>query len=509
MADVASLAGQAIGSGGGKAGAAAGEFLEQQSVLKGINDVVGVAANWIAVGQFVVQAIQGALSKAPDPVQLLQDIQATLTDVLTELEALVAQTKMFAMQPMLTAAHDRLRTISVEGVGPTAKDVNESEFFSAVQDAAYAFADSTYWIRPFLAKLTFFGQSSGDNPIVDEYLPNNGQPSAQSMQNIQGAPFVYDPSLALPAFAAAIGFFMPVATAFHVSDPQKLEPYFADLATILENNYQAAVQGLVMVPVPGLEDLYSISDRVYDPDIVDGQSLPVPLIRGETQPAWHGEIGAVNIYAVFGGAGGFACPLRSSGGPEPMFALLITPTVNAGSIITVYPTLRTLLKDQVPNSAMSPPAPPPPTGGSSAPWTWFYVHMRISNLARFKALYLANSYDQIWTLIQQLRALSTGLPGTQFPAAPPPEVWDHNAHWSLTQLNAVFAEMPVVYMSWDSSRFAVPPVYYPVTAEQVIQRLFAVADNSTNNPYEHDLYVPTNRPRPLSLRAAIQAVTYA
>jgi hypothetical protein len=254
-----------------------------------------------------------------------------------------------------------------------------------------------------------------------------------------------------------------------------------------------------------MDDLMQLSGltRIGLMPAADGVSLPVTQFGSlfvVIEDLWHGEIGAVDIYAPFGTAG-YDSPLRTI--DVDGFGR-ITPTVNPGNVIGIFPTLGTLLNVQV----------PPSVGFRQIPYAypWFYVRVQMSNLARYKALYLAKGYTQIWSLIQQLRALSAGQPGTEFPATPPVEATDRNAHWCLTQIDAIFGELPVSYMDWGPP--SVPPTpsnpggLPPITVEQIIQRLLSVVDNSTNDPTAEPPSLATTHPRPLSLRQAILAVTY-
>lgn len=462
------------------------------NALEGINTVVGVVGNWLSVVTVLVSLIENAVANAPDPIVILNAIQQTVYAILQSVQALEAETKMLSLTDKLTAAKGRLNTLFLEGT--SGKDVNEPVFFKDVQDAAYAFADSTYWIRPYLADITYFGASAGVPAPVDPYLPNNGQPSTVIYD---GATFVYDPQLPLPACAAAISIFTSVVSIFHSDDPQLVRPYFTDFATILESNYQTVMEGLVMVPIPTMDLLLNMSDE----NIVtgggiqakDGKSLPVTFL-GELWPRtssyWHGEIGAVDIYAVFGSAG-YASTLQ----PLDAYGFgLLARTTNPGNIIDVYPALATLMAQvQVPLDRYR---------TIRYVYPWFYVRMRIGNLARRKALYLSKGYDHIWALIQKLRFLSDGQAGTPeygFRPAPPPAPTDVNAHWRLSEIDAVFGELPVSYVNWG------PPWGSRVSAEQVIQRLLAMLDNATNHPTEEPPSLAPTQSRPLSLRKTILA----
>jgi len=247
--------------------------------------------------------------------------------------------------------------------------------------------------------------------------------------------------------------------------------------------------------------------------VEDGQSLrfgddtyydPFPVRVGW----WHGEIGVVDIYAVFG----------PSGYPSAMewAVVYVTPTTNMGNIIDVHPTLRTLLGYFI-------------DAGATDAYRWFRIRMLLGNLARSKALYVAKGYGKVWDLIQKLRRLSGGLPGTPVDGLPakPVEVTNRNAHWCLSDFDAIIG-------GWDHDRTygggyfsakylcAVSPAddtpnycvrtgaSLQITAEGIITRLRAVLVNSTNRPTDPPPQPAYFEPlqRPLSLRKTILAVAF-
>src|SRR6516162_4398252 len=128
-----------------------------------------------------------------------------------------------------------------------------------------------------------------------------------------GTPWVYDPQLALPAFAVAICIFTAMTAMFHYQNPDFLRPICTDLATFLEDNHQKATDGLVMVPIPNYVILVFMAtvfahmsgNGLYSLLFENGKSLPITIDEGAS-PAyswWHGEIGAVDIYSIFGTSG--------------------------------------------------------------------------------------------------------------------------------------------------------------------------------------------------------------
>jgi hypothetical protein len=329
-----------------------------------------------------------------------------------------------------------------------------------------------------------------------------------------GAAFVYDPQLSLLAFAAAISYFTSVIAIFHAdtNDAPTVQPYFTDLATLLDQNYQIAVAGLTTVPVPSSNVLELLALERYSsfPPETFEQFFSWHNFTFRIPDLWPGEIGAVDVYGVFAyseGAPGYA-PGRTAFPSLGENTPAVVPTTNAGNIIDVYPGLDRVLT----------------LVGEDAEfysldhiYRWFHIRMRIGNLARLKALYLAKGYHQIWSLVQKLRSLSSGKAGTpvfHIPPTPPPSATDRNAHWCLSELDPIISELDLVGLHgnpyWYES-FAlnaeVGGGFWPISAEDVISRLQAAVENATNYPLDSP-NVPVHTPkRPLSLRAAIAAVT--
>jgi hypothetical protein len=450
-------------------------------LLKGVNDVVGLVANVFQIVTVLAPLIEQALSEGPDTATILEEIQQTEQDILQTVIANNVQIKMLLLGGMFTTANSLLDNLAQEG--PSGKDIDEPASFLGTQTFAMNFADNDFWIRPYLEDRAFY----------DTWFPNRGQPSVAISD---GSTFVYDPQMSLPYFAAAINIFTSVLAIFHASDPQTAQPYFTDMATLLELNYQTVTKGLVMVPVPSLNDLSRIEEAS---GATDGQSLADEGLNALLQ-VWHGEIGVADIYAAFGGEGGYSSSLQENG--------FYLPTANAGNIIDVYPTVATLIMQF---------RSFPPIGLHTIPYVypWFYVRMRLGNLVRFKALYLVKGYNLIWTLIQRLRFLSAGQPGTAsygYGATPPPEATDDNAHWRLSEIDGIFNELPVSYENWGPPWAPATPTNPKglplVTAEKVIQRLLSVIDNSTNHPIEEPPSLAGTQPRPLSLRKTIIAAAF-
>jgi hypothetical protein len=490
-------------------------------VLKGINDAVGAVANWLQVAMVLVDAIEKALTgPGPDMAVMLADIDNKVNELVQLVPAGITDTKMLNITDFITKARGRLNTLLLNPPGSPyyGQRVNESQFFADCQDAVYIFADSTYWIRPFVPGVTYLGETGPETglQVVDYDLPGNGQPPTT---HSLGSSWVYDPQLALPAFACAITIFTSLTAIFNSSDPEALYPYCNDLATFLDKNYQTAVQGLVMVPVPSIDMLIKMSDAApfgLLPGLEDGKSLPITIGgdqagSGLVEDYWFGEIGAVDIYSPFGGAG-WPSPLWPN---QPTAFQWLVEVNNPGNIIGIYPALATLQEQMRFPVGWREEYP----RAYAYCYTWFHLRVRIGQVARWKALYLTKGYGEIWKIIQKLRFMSAGQPGTpeygSSPPTPPPETVDNNAHWRLTEILAIIDEFP--FNSWPIE----PPLVFDappppdggqqfsisrMSAWQVIIILLSTLDNSENHPTDEVPYNTPPFPRPLSLRKTIASV---
>ena len=391
------------------------------------------------------------------------------------LEALAAETKMLNLTPAIRHAWNRLATLVQEG--KHGKDIDEPLFFADAQDAAYTFADDAFWVRPYVDSFAF----------SDHWFPNLGRPPVVSYA---GASFVYDPQVSLPAFVQAISIFTAIAGIFHAdaNDAPTLQPYFTDFATLLDRYYTKVTDGLVMVPIPPRTELR------LDVDLFKWEG-PYFTNRNYSFGSWTGEIGVVDIYCVFSEFG------ASPGSPGFASAINIWPgavvdQTNLGNIIAPYPELSTRLS-YVSDDPFTP----------QHLYRWFHIRVVIGALARYKALYIAKGYDRVWSLVQKLRFLGSGKPGTieyNFPAAPPPAATDRKAHWCLSEFDRIISQ--------DDGTLQGNPFTYefshagnPITAQDIISKLHAVVETSKTWTYEPNMPVQTPQ-RPLSLRAAIAAV---
>ena len=454
-------------------------------LLSVLNGAVGVLANVFQVVTVLISVLDDAFSDSPDVTELLESLEQSVAVILNVAVGGADEPLMLSVSGILTPARDNLDTLLQ--FGPDAPEVNEPQFFSSAQNAAYSFVDPTYWIRPYVPGVTFPGQTT------DQYLPSNGQPSTTAYA---GATWVYDPQIALPAFANGIGIFTSVSAIFNVATPEAIRPYFTDLAYYLNAQYETITQGLVMVPIPSPAALQLLAGMNLNAS--DGTSLPIGLVS-----SWHGEIGAVDLYSVFG-PDGYPAPVVQ---PVDQGVELV-PGATPGCILSVYPTIGTFLLEVRQTSSNRPDTIP-------YCYEWFYIRMRIGNLAKLKALYLAKGYGEIWKLIQRLRFLSSGQAGTpEYGLGPVPaaETVDANAHWSLSEVHGVFQELPeAVYTPTPVEVFAGPPPPPPqqplniarFSVGQVIQMLMSALDNSVNAPMEEPPAVAREYPRPLSLRQSI------
>jgi hypothetical protein len=469
-----------------------------EGLLTGINAAVGTLANWFQVATTLIPSIEQALSSQPDVSQLLGAIQEDVGQILSSVPALAAQDKMLTINTaIINPARNILDDLLSLPLNSPENPINNPQSnFLQVQNSATSFIEDAdnpilngFWTRPYI----------DDYTIDDAWFPSSGKPNPLG-DPADAANFVYDPRLPLIAFCEAISIFVCTAAIFQVD----ARSFITDMVTSLTAHYEKAVAGLIAVPIPSV-------DASIIPAFL-GAITPPGVLAMEIQ-AWHGEIGVVDIYSPFSGpfsvsSGGYQSPV-----PDGFYFI---PTATAGAIIATCPTdVMAGIENQLPLIIQN-------------YYRWFRIRMRLGNLARLKALYVIKGYSQVWSLIQKLRALSSGIPGTPLygsaPAPPPPEVTDRRAHWRLSELDPIIAELNdtgnllgyywEVYMyepsplGFPNNEVPYPAGIHPISVENVVGRLLSVLANAENNP-DGPPANPTPVPeRPVSLRAVLAAVAF-
>lgn len=448
--------------------------------FESLNSVVGVAVNWIQVAQDVAQLIENIVLPSPDPIAMLDGIAQNVNELLQGEAAEAAITKMLHVTDWIQPALDRLnKNLNALKHGQNVQTSDLNDAFNAAQDAAYVFADDSYWLRPYLQSFVF----------SDFWFPKEGSPPQKPYM---GYPFVYDSQLSLPSFALAISIFVSAASWYYSDDLGTAQPYFTDLANILYNHYQKVTQGLQMVPIPTTSDL-----GAFEPGYWGSPRWGLGF--------WRGEIGAVDTYSVFSktpGSLGYALgeqlyPSQGPGTPA------VVPTINVGNIIDVYPDLYSLTSlvgaEDIIGEVVS-----------FNITRVIRIRMQIGNWARYKALYLAKGYDRIRSLVQKLIFLSSGQSGTPLYNFPPMAflpVSDRNSNWFLSDFDVLLSGF--VYANYYEALLVAEQMGHqfqppPVSAEDVISRLQGLVAYATAQRFSENPQVPVVTPnRPMSLRSAI------
>jgi hypothetical protein len=323
-----------------------------------------------------------------------------------------------------------LDNLANEGTGGTDVKNDVTHF----HDNALAFVNNlipsktpgaaVYWERPVVQSQLFSAQAVVyQAPLEGIYGPEigsimgwYGQPprplsgpalggSAQQMAS--------DPRSMLPFLLLGIKSYLTIEAVVHVIDPS--QPTFnefltqfqgdiQDYASFLYSQYQLAVNGIVKTDLPSTADVLSylwfMAEEVHGAQFADNSILDVgsefyQYATGSwayTGYAWNGVYGAADSYPQYG----VYQPIPPVPVPfdSPSYIIDVFNTDNFVSEVSFafsYEYEETAaLTDWIPQ--------------------WVADKLILGRMARWKAIFLLNGYDKIWSILQNLRVLSNQSP---------------------------------------------------------------------------------------------------
>jgi hypothetical protein len=311
-----------------------------------------------------------------------------------------------------------------------------------------------YWKRPVVQSETFTAQqvlypapivpgTPSDAPIaIGSTMGWYGRnlPEAQLGTPLGRQPMALDPTTVLPVLLLGLQSYLAIQMLVHVID--KSQPTFsdfvngyrmdlADYAEFLDSQYELAVRGIVKSEIPASADilsfLYFMAEVVYGASFADntqwfGGSFPYQGTPGSwpyAGYAWNGIYGVFDVYPSYG-----VCQP-----PPPVPVPCISPSCLIDIIDTemlvsewTHPFSYAYMQEAVLRD-----------------WTipWLQNKLMLGIMARWKALYLFNGYDKVWSILQNLRALANLPPLVPLTLAEDGTVADGNWHARelCTQLN--------------------------------------------------------------------------
>jgi hypothetical protein len=389
-----------------------------------------------------------------------------------------------------------------------------------------------FWERPVLvnqgfAAQPFFGTGVFGIPLKPMWYGNAPQPDPQP--TLGGAQEAWDPRTLLPLLVTALQSYLSIEMLIPVinsSDPSQpmfagsptsfVSQYSGDLATRPGDNYADWLEELHTKAANGIvkSDLPSVADLL---GFLNSHLLPLPILPfpGGSTPhlgpdtagnPWNGVYGAVDAYPVWG----FYQP------PPPVPVPGAAPSFVIDTLPDVAGFAQALeAQRSVDGSTIS------DLQRFTTEWVvpWLQNRLILGRMARLKAIYLLNGYDQVWPLVQKLRFLTNPSPPILL-AQPKPLDQDHtipNGNWSARELFSILNFAPDITEGLNFS----PEVVWseageglPGTAEIVgysVFTLVGVFSNIANGswigaPFYGDPppvgWIP---PRPVSFRDQLRA----
>ncbi|MDA4114609.1 MAG: hypothetical protein OK474_11235 [Thaumarchaeota archaeon] len=346
-----------------------------------------------------------------------------------------------------------------------------------------------FWQRPDLQELRFSPYSkiwyATLYPYGDEGLtnipPNAPQtapaytqmwygklPQAQSVANPTGAPMVADPRTFRPYLSLAVQSYLTLQSLVNFIDPKQptfstfLSQYNSDFigyANFLYSLYTQSVHGIVKSDMPSAADalgyltfyifqrghnagkLGSPSDAVQ-PIINDPKIGPASMPQFVLSPGvytalptagtqWNGVYGVVDVYPPYGAyqpQPSSWVNLSAPGMAAPSYIIDMINTDGIDLVLTTdpYPYLLEF------------------TFGYWL-FPWLRAKLTLGRMARWKAIYIFNGHDKVWSFLQNLRKTITSVPeGAKAPSYPEVKLGDGtiaNGDWSARELCRVLSQI--------------------------------------------------------------------
>jgi hypothetical protein len=301
----------------------------------------------------------------------------------------------------------------------------------------------TYWERPVLVNDEGFDVQGFDVQPVN-YWPENPMrgwygPLPQPKSSPLGGPpgqKAIDPRTMMPFFLLGLESYLGLQMLVHRIDPTQptFDEFVQDFRTkdlpayadFLTSQYVLAVNGIVKSDLPGPQDLTGfVNDILNEGDF--GFIYPTSSFHADfadvtptTGNVWNGVYGAVDTYPLYG----FYQPEPPV--PVPIAAPSFVIDFLDSESVNLYDEWVYANVDWV-------NAPELILENWILPW--LQDKLILARMARWKAIYLLNLYDQVWETIRQLRLLANEpVPATKTLDQ------DHtmaDGNWSLRELFSI------------------------------------------------------------------------
>jgi hypothetical protein len=433
------------------AGAAAEATALASVTAAGLSAGLGV----IVLAVSIILGVIGSSDQSPSTeAQALTQLSPQINDVWNTVKADYWQDKWASIMSLWNSPTgglgDDLDNLAAQGTGGSYVKMYVSQFHTNAQGFVNNLVPGPpsppgtpgaqkYWERPY-AQILLFTPRQPD-PTVSGFCAWYGNlPQPQPGPDPSN---VSDPHTALPFLLLGIQSYLSLQALVKVIDPTQLpfdtflSQFNGDLiqyANLIYQNYSLIINGLIKSAIPSFADvlgplrrlsLFYLNDQ---PWVVDGDPrLPTPSSWDPSNPPspsttgyeWNYVYGVVDTYPSYGFYPS-PVPVPSS---APSYIIDIKTrdgtTVELVTMSEEY-LLEATLIDWV--------------------YPWVQNKLILGLMARWKALYLINGYDKVWSLLQNLHTLITSVPpppGVTQPSYPTltlPDGTIANGNWSTREL---------------------------------------------------------------------------
>jgi hypothetical protein len=395
-------------------GGAAAEAAAAEASVTATAGAAGIGALIVLILSFVLGALEASQESGSDLTQFLQQLGTQIQGIEN---GTIANWWGDNFKSIMSNWDNPAGSIGVdldnlanEGTG----GVDVKHGVSSFHDHAMAFVNffipsktpgaAIFWERPAVPD-QFFILASGSGWYQDPQVPwQNPFPVPPPGPPLGGSDqqMVLDPRSMLPFLLLGIQSYLTIESLINVIDPSQptlgefLAKFQGDLqeyASFLSSQYSLAVNGIVKKKIP-------TSDRLVDYISCTG---PGPVSQQTFFNAWNGFCGVVD-----------SCPPFGSYVPSPPVQILDYPTsmiylsapsyiigavrvsVDGGQSLTVpnfdaFNSIQANLKNDLTNNWIVP---------------WIQDRSILKMMAWWKAIYLMNGYDKVWSIIQTLNVLA-------------------------------------------------------------------------------------------------------
>jgi hypothetical protein len=269
-----------------------------------------------------------------------------------------------------------------------------------------------YWERPISPDQVFSAQfvpymarPDSPSPTIMGWYGNLPQPQPGTPVGGTTNQMFVDPRTMLPYLVLGLQSYLTLEMMANMIDTS--QPTFgmfvdsfkgdlSDYASFLLSQYQLAINGIVKSDMPSANDIisfacYSATSLYNTPWSTWGGSLPTPWYGVPPTPgyAWNGVNGVIDEYPQYGVYD-----------PPPPVAV---PSSSAAWIIDIMDTSN-IVADLGQNFFTYPYVMKSTLADWVAPWV--EDRLILGRMARWKAIYLYDGYDQVWSMIQRLTLLA-------------------------------------------------------------------------------------------------------